>query len=175
MSRHVSLPRGNFFPEHFMTISIGEKLPEATFKVRAGTEYADITIDDIFAGKKVVLFGLPGAFTPTCSMNHLPGFLENRDVILGKGVDDIAVVAVNDHHVMKAWAEATGGKDKIKFLADGTAAFTKAIGMDADMGPMGLRSRRFSMIVEDGAVTQLNVEPGPGAEVSGAAVILGQL
>ena len=95
------------FQEHFMTISIGDKLPDATFKVRVESEYADKTTDDVFAGKKVVLFGLPGAFTPTCSMNHLPGFLENRDVILSKGVDEIAVVAVNDHHVMKAWSEAT--------------------------------------------------------------------
>jgi glutaredoxin/glutathione-dependent peroxiredoxin len=158
-----------------MTISIGGRLPDATFKVRVENDYVDMSTKDVFAGKKVVLFGLPGAFTPTCSMNHLPGFLENRDVILGKGVDQIAVVAVNDHHVMKAWAEATGGKGKILFLADGTAAFTKAIGMDAEMGPMGLRSRRYSMIIEDGVVKQLNIEPGAGAETSGAAAILGQL
>lgn len=158
-----------------MTIAIGGRLPEATFKIRVENEFADTTTNEVFAGKKVVLFGLPGAFTPTCSMNHLPGFLENRDVILSKGVDTIAVVAVNDHHVMKAWAEASGGKGKILFLADGAAAFTKAIGMDAQMGPMGLRSRRFSMIVEDGVVRQLNVEAGPGVDASGAAVILGQL
>jgi glutaredoxin/glutathione-dependent peroxiredoxin len=158
-----------------MTISIGDRLPDATFKIRVENEYADTSTQDVFAGKKVVLFGLPGAFTPTCSMNHLPGFLENHGVILGKGVDQIAVVAVNDHHVMKAWAEATGGKGKILFLADGTAAFTKAIGMDAEMGPMGLRSKRFSMIVEDGVVKQLNIEPGPGAEISGAATIMSQL
>ena len=158
-----------------MTISIGDRLPGATFKIRLENEFADTSTADVFAGKKVVLFGLPGAFTPTCSMNHLPGFLENRDVILSKGVDEIAVVAVNDHHVMKAWSEATGGKGKILFLADGAAAFTKAIGMDAEMGPMGLRSKRFSMIVEDGVVKQLNVEPGPGADVSGAATILTQL
>ena len=158
-----------------MTISIGDTLPEATFKVRVDNEYADTTTNDVFSGKKIVLFGLPGAFTPTCSMNHLPGFLENRDVILSKGVDQIAVVAVNDHHVMKAWAEATGGKGKILFLADGAAKFTKAIGLDADMGPLGLRSKRFSMIVEDGVVKQLNVEAGPGVDASGAAVILGQL
>jgi glutaredoxin/glutathione-dependent peroxiredoxin len=161
--------------EHFMTISIGDKLPDATFKIRVENEYADTSTGDVFSGKKVVLFGLPGAFTPTCSMNHLPGFLENRDVILSKGVDQIAVVAVNDHHVMKAWSEATGGKGKIQFLADGAAKFTKAIGMDAEMGPMGLRSKRFSMIVEDGVVKQLNVEPGPGADTSGAATILSQL
>jgi glutaredoxin/glutathione-dependent peroxiredoxin len=158
-----------------MTISIGDTLPDATFKVRVENDYADMSTKDVFAGKKIVLFGLPGAFTPTCSMNHLPGFLENRDVILGKGVDEIAVVAVNDHHVMKAWAEATGGKGKLLFLADGTAAFTKSIGMDAQMGPMGLRSKRFSMIVEDGVVRQLNVEAGHGVEASGAAMIMSQL
>ena len=158
-----------------MTISIGDRLPDATFKVRVESEYADTTTSDVFAGKKVVLFGLPGAFTPTCSMNHLPGFLENRDVILSKGVDEIAVVAVNDHHVMRAWSEATGGKGKIQFLADGTAAFTKAIGMDAEMGPMGLRSKRYSMIVEDGVVKQLNIETGHGVDASGAATILSQL
>jgi glutaredoxin/glutathione-dependent peroxiredoxin len=158
-----------------MTISIGDTLPDATFKVRVENDYADMSTKDVFAGKKIVLFGLPGAFTPTCSMNHLPGFLENRDVILGKGVDEIAVVAVNDHHVMKAWAEATGGKGKLLFLADGTAAFTKSIGMDAQMGPTGLRSKRFSMIVEDGVVRQLNVEAGHGVEASGAAMILSQL
>ena len=158
-----------------MTIAIGGRLPEAAFKIRVENEYADITTAEVFAGRKVVLFGLPGAFTPTCSMNHLPGFLENRDVILGKGVDEIAVVAVNDHHVMKAWAEATGGKGKILFLADGAGKFTKAAGLDADFGPLGTRSKRFSMIVEDGVVKHLNVENGPGVDASGAAVILGQL
>jgi glutaredoxin/glutathione-dependent peroxiredoxin len=164
-----------YFPEHFMTIAIGDKLPDATFKIRVDNEYADATTQDVFAGKKTVLFAVPGAFTPTCSMNHLPGFLENRDVILGKGVDQIAVVAVNDHHVMKAWAEASGGKGKLLFLADGAGKFTKAVGMDADMGPLGLRSKRYSMIVEDGVVRQLNVEPGHGVEISGAATIMSQL
>jgi glutaredoxin/glutathione-dependent peroxiredoxin len=158
-----------------MTISIGDRLPDATFKIRVESEYSDVSAKDVFAGKKTVLFAVPGAFTPTCSMNHLPGFLENRDVILSKGVDQIAVVAVNDHHVMKAWAEATGGKGKILFLADGAGKFTKAVGMEADMGPLGLRSKRYSMIVEDGLVKQLNIEAGPGVETSGAAVILEQL
>ena len=140
-------------------IKIGDRLPDAKFKVRIDDGYGDVSTADIFGGKKIVLFAVPGAFTPTCSMNHLPGFLENQAEILAKGVDQIAVVAVNDHHV----------------IADGAAAFTKSIGMDMEMGPLGLRSKRYSMIVEDGVVTQLNLETGPGAEVSGAATILGQL
>ncbi len=158
-----------------MAISIGERLPDATFKIRVDGEFADASVSDVFAGKKVVLFAVPGAFTPTCSMNHLPGFLENRDVILSKGVDQIAVVAVNDHHVMKAWSEVTGGKGKILFLADGSGKFTRGIGMDTDMGPLGIRSRRYSMIVDDGVVKTLNVEQERGVDVSGAAHIISQL
>lgn len=158
-----------------MTISTGDQLPDATFKIRVDGEYADATTKDVFAGKKIVLFAVPGAFTPTCSMNHLPGFLENRDIILAKGVDEIAVVAVNDHHVMKAWSEASGGKGKIAFLADGAATFTKALGLDLDMGPLGLRSQRYSMIVDDGVVKTFNLEQGRGTEASGAATIISQL
>ena len=156
-------------------IKIGDRLPNAKFKVRIDDGYGDVSTADIFSGKKIVLFAVPGAFTPTCSMNHLPGFLENQAEILAKGVDQIAVVAVNDHHVMNAWAKNTGGEGKLQFLADGAAAFTKSIGMDMEMGPLGLRSKRYSMIVEDGVVKQLNLETGPGAEVSGASTILGQL
>jgi peroxiredoxin len=116
-----------------MTIAAGEKLPDATFKINEGDGPANLTTDQMFSGKKVVLFGVPGAFTPTCSMNHLPGFLENRDAILAKGVDDIAVISANDVFVMDAWAKASGGQGKIKFLADGAADFAKAIGLDADM------------------------------------------
>jgi glutaredoxin/glutathione-dependent peroxiredoxin len=156
-------------------IKIGDHLPDAKFKVRIDDGYGDMTTADVFAGKTIVLFAVPGAFTPTCSMNHLPGFLENHSEILAKGVDQIAVVAVNDHHVMNAWAKYSGGEGKLLFLADGAAAFTKAVGMDLEMGPLGLRSKRYSMIVKDGVVTQFNLETGPGAEVSGAATILGQL
>ncbi len=158
-----------------MTIAIGDRLPDVTFKVRVNDEFADRTTKDMFGGKKVVLIGLPGAFTPTCSMNHLPGFIDNRDAILSKGVDEIAVVAVNDHHVMRAWAEASGGKGKITFLADGPGTFTRGIGMEFDMGPMGKRSGRYSMIVEDGVVKQFNIEQTKGVEESGAAYILTQL
>ncbi|MGL4487950.1 MAG: peroxiredoxin [Rhizobiaceae bacterium] len=158
-------------------IKVGEHLPEAKFKVREGDDYVDKSTSDVFAGKTVVLFAVPGAFTPTCSANHLPGYLENRDVILGKGVDDIAVIAVNDHFVMKAWAENTGGVGKLTFLADGNGAFTKAAGLEFDLSfaDLGLRSKRYAMIVKDGVVQSLNIEEGPGVTVSGAAAIMEQL
>ncbi|TPJ89487.1 peroxiredoxin [Mesorhizobium sp. B2-5-13] len=160
-----------------MTISVGDKLPEATFKTMTADGAKPITSAEIFPGKKVVLFGVPGAFTPTCSNNHLPGYLENHDAILARGVDTIAVVSVNDVHVMGAWARFTGGEGKILFLADGNGDFAKAVGLDADYsgGGMGLRSKRFSMIIDDGKVTALNVEIKPGVDESGAAHILGQL
>jgi peroxiredoxin len=156
-------------------IKVGDRLPDATFKVHTNEGFSDVTTAEVFGGKKIVLFAVPGAFTPTCSANHLPGYIENHDEIVGKGVDGIAVVSVNDHHVMNAWAKASGGEGKIQFLADGAAGFTKSIGLDADIGPLGVRSKRFSMIVEDGVVKQFNLEAGPGASVSGAAAILGQL
>lgn len=161
-----------------MTISVGDKLPEATFKTRVDDKPTDVTTSEIFAGKKVVLFGVPGAFTPTCSNNHLPGYLENRDAILARGVDTIAVVAVNDHHVMAAWSRFTGGEGKITYLADGNGAFAKATGLDMDLsaGGLGVRNKRFSMIVDDGKVMTLNIEDSPGQAVeSSAARILEQL
>jgi peroxiredoxin len=161
-----------------MTIKIGDKLPEASFKIMTDDGAKNITTAEVFAGKKVVLFAVPGAFTPTCSNNHLPGYLENHDAILAKGVDTIAVVAVNDQFVMRAWARFTGAEGKILFLADGSGHFVKSIGLDMDLsaGGLGLRSKRFSMIVEDGKVTALNVEDAPGqAVISGAAKILEQL
>jgi glutaredoxin/glutathione-dependent peroxiredoxin len=160
-----------------MTISAGDKLPDATFKTMTDDGAEDVTTADIFAGKKVVLFGVPGAFTPTCSNNHLPGYLENRDAILARGVDTIAVVAVNDHHVMGAWARFSGGEGKILYLADGNGDFVRAAGLESDMSSasMGRRSRRFSMIVDDGKVTAINVETKPGVNESGAARILEQL
>lgn len=161
-----------------MTISVGEKLPDASFKTLTEGGAKDLSVADVFGGKKVVLFGVPGAFTPTCSNNHLPGYLENHDAILAKGVDTIAVVAVNDHHVMGAWARFTGGEGRILYLADGNGAFARAIGMEADlsMGGLGMRCKRFSMIVEDGVVTTVNIEGTPGKAIdSGAAKILEQL
>ena len=160
-----------------MTITPGETLPEATFKTITADGAKDLTTADIFAGKKVVLFGVPGAFTPTCSNNHLPGYLENHDAILARGVDTIAVIATNDHHVMAAWARFTGGEGKILYLADGNGDFVKKVGLDADFSAfaMGLRSKRFSMIVDDGKVVAVNVETKPGVAESGAAKILEQL
>lgn len=161
-----------------MTIKIGDRLPDATFKEKTDSGVSEHSTDDIFKGKKIVLFAVPGAFTPTCSMNHLPGYLENRDAILAKGIDGIAVVAVNDPHVLGAWAKATNGEGKIQFLSDGNATFTKAIGLDIDLsaGMMGVRSKRYSMIVDDGVVKSLNIEESPGQAVtSGAASLLEQL
>jgi peroxiredoxin len=161
-----------------MTIAVGDTLPEASFKVKTEDGAQTLSTADVFAGKKVVLFAVPGAFTPTCSNNHLPGYLENYDALLARGVDKVAVVAVNDHHVMGAWARFTGGEGKILYLADGNGDFVKALGLSADMsaGGMGTRSKRFSMIVNDGKVAALNVESSPGQAVdSGAARILEQL
>ncbi|MFP5075889.1 peroxiredoxin [Rhizobium sp. YIM 134829] len=161
-----------------MTIAIGDTLPKATFKEKTVDGTVEVTGDEIFSGKRVVLFGVPGAFTPTCSLNHLPGYLENRDAILARGIDAIAVVAVNDVHVMGAWATTTGGMGKIHFLSDWDASFVKALGLDVDLsaGTLGVRSKRFSMLVEDGVVKTLNVEESPGqATVSSAATMLEQI
>jgi len=161
-----------------MTIKVGDKLPEATFKTMTEDGAKDITTADIFAGKKVVLFAVPGAFTPTCSNNHLPGYLENHDAIIARGVDQIAVIAVNDHHVMGAWARFTGGEGKILYLADGNGDFIRALGLETDLskGGLGLRTKRFSMIVENGTVKALNIEDSPGKAVtSGAAALMEQL
>ena len=161
-----------------MSISVGEKLPEASFKFIGSDGPEAVNASDFFGGKKVVLFGVPGAFTPTCHLNHLPGFLKHLDEIKAKGVDAVAVVSVNDHWVMDEWARSTGGKGKIHYLSDGAADFAKAIGMDVDLSVanMGIRSKRFSMIVEDGIVKAVNIEEAPGvAELSGAAAILDQL
>jgi peroxiredoxin len=161
-----------------MTIKVGDKVPEAKLKTMTPDGAKDLTTAEIFARKKVVLFGVPGAFTPTCSNNHLPGYLENHDAIVDKGVDQIAVVAVNDHHVMGAWARFTGGEGKILYLADGNGDFVRSMGLETDMskGGLGIRSRRFSMIVEDGTVKALNIEDAPGQAVaSGAAALMEQL
>lgn len=157
-----------------MTISIGDRLPDASFRVITADGAVELSTADVFAGKKVVLFAVPGAFTPTCDRNHLPGYIEHEAAIRAKGVDTIAVVSVNDHHVMNAWAKASGGDGKILFLADGSGLFTKAVGLENDLvaAGMGLRSKRYAMIVEDGVVTLLNVEDKPGVNVSGAGAVL---
>jgi peroxiredoxin len=160
-----------------MPITTGERLPQATFKTMTPDGPANATVEEIFAGKKVVLFAVPGAFTPTCSMNHLPGYLEHYETILSKGIDTVAVVSVNDVWVMGEWARHSKADGKIIFLADGNGEFTRAVGLDADMSFAGFgpRSRRYSMIVDDMVVKALNVEEGRGVDVSGASHILGQL
>ena len=161
-----------------MSIQPGQRLPAATFKLVTSEGPENVTTDGYFKGRKIVLFGLPGAFTPTCSNNHLPGFLENLDAFKARGIDAIAVAAVNDHHVMKAWAKASGGLGRIDFLADGNAEFAKAAGLDQDLAVagMGVRSKRFSMLVDDGKVSILNLEEVAGQAVtSGAAHLLTQL
>ncbi|MCK0068828.1 MULTISPECIES: peroxiredoxin [Kordiimonas] len=160
-----------------MTIQVGDKIPAAMLTTMTADGPAPIATEEYFAGKKVVIFSVPGAFTPTCSAKHLPGFIEQADAIKAKGVDEIACYAVNDVFVMHAWGENTGAGDKVTMLADGNGDFTKAIGleMDASGFGMGLRSVRFSMIVENGTVTELNVEEPGAFQVSSAEHALGQL
>ena len=160
-----------------MTIKVGDRIPSASFTVMTAEGPKPKTTDDIFKGKKVVLFAVPGAFTPTCHKNHMPGFVKNADAIKAKGIDTIAVTGVNDVFVMDAWKKASNA-DKIEFLADGSAAFAKAIGLSIDLGERGLgtRSQRYSMLIDDGVVKKLNVEDAPGkAEASGADNLLTQL
>ena len=160
-----------------MTIKPGEKIPAAEFSVMTADGQQKLSTDVIFAGRKVVLFAVPGAFTPTCSMNHLPGFLAAIDAIKAKGVDTIACTSVNDVHVMNAWGKASGADGKIMMLADGNADFARAVGLAVDLkvSGMGERSRRYSMLVENGVVKTLNVEEKSGVNVSGAETILEQL
>lgn len=157
-----------------MTISVGDRIPAAKFRVMTSDGPVEKTEADIFAGKKVVLFAVPGAFTPTCHKNHLPGYVDQAAAIKAKGVDTIAVVAVNDQFVMGAWAKATGAEDKIVFLADGSGEFTKSIGLEMDLMDkgLGIRSKRYAIIVEDCVVKTLNVEDAGGVTGSGAAAIL---
>lgn len=159
-------------------IKVGDKLPDVTFTTMTAEGPQPATTAEIFGGRKVVLFAVPGAFTPTCHLNHLPGFIEQADAIKAKGVDTVACVSVNDVFVMNAWADSTGAADKIKFLADGNADFAKAAGLELDASGfgMGTRLQRFAMVVNDGTVEVLNVEPQAGkAEVSSASELLGAL
>ena len=161
-----------------MTIKIGDRLPNATFRLVTPDGPKPTTTQEYFAGRKIVLFGLPGAFTPTCHKSHLPGFIADEAKFKAKGIDAIAMTSVNDHHVLAAWAKATGAEGHIDFLADGAADFAKAAGLSYDASPSGLgvRSRRYSALVEDGVVKQLNIEEAPGkTDLSGAAHILGQI
>lgn len=159
-----------------MTINVGDKIPASTLKTMGDSGPRDITTDELFAGKKVVLFAVPGAFTPGCSMTHLPGFVVNADEIKDRGVDTIACMAVNDAFVMDAWGKAQNA-EAILMLGDGNGDFTRALGLELDGTGFGLgmRSQRFAMIVDDGVVKHLGVEEGPGIEVSAAEAILARL
>ena len=159
-----------------MTISKGDKLPDVALVKATASGPDKLQSADFFAGKKVALFAVPGAFTPTCSAKHMPGYVENAAELKAKGVDEIACVSVNDAFVMGAWGKASGSDD-VTMLADGNGDFAKALGLDADFTGFGMggRSQRYSMIVDDGVVTELNVE-GPGEfKVSSAEHMLGQL
>ena len=159
-----------------MTISKGDKLPDVGLVKATAGGPDKLQSADFFAGRKVALFAVPGAFTPTCSAKHLPGYVEKAAEMKAKGVDEIACVSVNDAFVMGAWGKAAGSDD-VTMLADGNGDFAKALGLDADFTGFGMggRSQRYSMIVDDGVVTELNVE-GPGEfKVSSAEHLLGQL
>ncbi len=161
-----------------MTIAVGDALPSATFRLVEAEGTRDVSVAEFFAGRRIVLFGLPGAFTPTCHKNHLPGFLANTEAFKAKGVTQVAMTSVNDPHVLRAWGKATGAEGHIAFLSDGNAAFAKAVGLSIDMagGYMGVRSKRYAMLVDDGKVTRLNLEDSPGkADVSGAEALLAQI
>ncbi|WP_438344875.1 peroxiredoxin [Methylorubrum populi] len=157
-----------------MTIQVGDHLPQATFRVNGPDGPQAKTTDDVFKGRRVVLVGVPGAFTPACHRNHLPGFVAKREEILARGIDAIAVTSVNDIFVLNAWQQQSSAEG-IEFLADGNAEFAKAIGLEMDGSGFGLgpRSQRYAMVVEDGVVRILNVEDTPSkAEVSGAEALL---
>ena len=161
-----------------MTIKVGDKLPDVTFKVLTDDGPADMTTADVFSGKKVVVFAVPGAFTPTCNALHVPNFLGHLDEMAAKGVDTVACISVNDMFVMHAWAKSTGALGKILFLSDGNADFTKAIGLDFDASAngLGIRSKRYAMVADDGVVTVLNVEEVPKVvEASSAENIVAAL
>ena len=152
-----------------MTIKVGDKIPSATLmQMKDGPK--PVSTDELFKGRKVALFALPGAFTPTCSAKHLPGYIRNASALKAKGIDAIACLSVNDAFVMGAWGDQQGAGDKVIMLADGNGDFTRALGleMDASKFGMGRRSQRYSMIVDNGVVTSLNVEQPGAFEVSGA-------
>ena len=159
-----------------MTIQVGDKVPSSNFKHMTAEGPADISSEEVFAGKKVVFIAVPGAFTPGCSMTHLPGFVVNADALKGKGADTIVCMAVNDAFVMGAWGQNQNA-EKILMLADGNGDFTSAIGLELDASGfgMGKRAQRFGMIVEDGTVTYLGVEAPGEIKVSSAETMLEQL
>ena len=160
-----------------MTIKVGDKIPSVTLFEMTDSGPSAVSTDDLLGGKKVVFFSVPGAFTPTCSNAHLPGFVQNADAIKAKGVHTIACVSVNDAFVMGAWGEAQKVGGSVKMLADGSGELAKAMDVELDLAShgLGVRAARYSMILEDGKVTQINLEEGGGFEVSSAEKILEQL
>lgn len=156
-----------------MSIKAGDKIPAATLKIMGSEGPEDITTEAIFSGKTVLLFAVPGAFTPGCSVTHLPGYVVNADKIKAKGVDTIACMAVNDAFVMDAWGKFQNAEE-LMMLGDGNGDFTKALGLELDGRGFGLgmRSQRFAMLVKDGTITHLNVEPGPGISESSAETMM---
>jgi peroxiredoxin len=159
-----------------MTISVGDRLPEATLQIQGANGPEPKTTAEIFKGRRVALFAVPGAFTPTCSAKHLPGFVEGSDKLKAKGVDEILCVSVNDSFVMNAWGKDQKADGKVTMAADGSGAFAKALGLTMDTGAFGgVRSKRYSMLVDDGVVKKLNIEEGGGFGVSSAETLLGQL
>jgi peroxiredoxin len=154
-----------------MPIQAGEKIPSVTVKA---TDMKDVTTDELFGGKKVVLFAVPGAFTPTCSNQHLPGYIEHADAIRAKGVDEIICMSVNDAFVMDAWGKDRGAGDKVRLIADGNGVLAKALGLDFDGSGIGFgtRAQRFALIAEDGVVKKVAVEQPMKFEVSSAEAIL---
>ena len=160
-----------------MTLKVGDKLPSITLKTMTADGPKDVTTDALFAGKKAVLFALPGAFTPGCSMKHVPGFVRHYDDLKAKGVDLVACLSVNDAFVMGAWEKDQKAEGKVMMLADGNADFTKAVGltMDGSGYGLGLRSQRYAAVIENGVVTHLNIETAPGVDASSAETILSLL
>ena len=160
-----------------MTIQVGDTLPSINLMTMTTEGPKPISVTEISSGKKVVLFAVPGAFTPTCSAQHLPGFIEHNKELRDKGIDVVACVSVNDPFVMKAWGEDSKVGEEVLMLSDGNGEFTAAIGLEMDGSGFGLgtRSQRYAMIIDDGVVSALNVEPGPGIDVSSAEKILDQL
>ena len=159
-------------------IKVGDRVPDGKFRVKQDDgSVKEVTTGELFGGQKVVFIGVPGAFTSTCHVAHIPQFVTNAKEIRAKGIDRIVVMAVNDHHVMKTWGEALGGKNKIEFVADGDADYANALGLAVAIPGMGTRVRRFSAVVEDGVVKTLNFEPegGKGIQATGAATILSQI
>jgi len=160
-----------------MTLKVGDKLPSVTLKIMTAEGPKNVTTDEIFGGKRAILFALPGAFTPGCSMKHVPGYVQHYETIIKKGVDLIACLSVNDAFVMGAWEKDQKAEGKVMMLADGNGEFTNAVGlaMDGTGFGMGMRSQRYAAIVEDGVVKHLAIEPAPGVDVSSAESMLKHL